>query len=1154
MRKLIILIYVLSVYVYGAVNLTPNEIERLSVLTSEKIDEIEIVRKLAEERNIIVALYGGTSREIVSYVIDKVNELGSVEAYEKYLKSVDRIHLLDWHKIASDLDIMLIPKELTSDLSQKRLDELQEFIYLAKKEFPGNYFYLNLDIRISSIFLKDPEFDARKQHIEAISNIIISDPQNIGLRLPELYIELDDKKINLTDWGLEQYSKNRLEFRLNPKFKSDDPYKIIRQAFRYIRYISENPDMQVSKESEKAIDTLMDLIFDRHLNKSIELLQEGDKELIGKSKPATLGGKIIAALEKIQIYSGDSNKTRELLDKFRVTELCEEAGVKERRIFEPLRYRKTDPPKNAKTLRQLTEEGKFIELLENDFIVYHNTSISAVQNISEGAVWISNDKTVILGKTTTAGYGDGLYAAWFLRNPEYGSIGVKIYLNPDAIAYEDYDPEHRVILTLDAIAKDENGNLKIEKVNFETLKTHFKNYLFNPNSNKNKLDVITRGLASLFSPESYEYERKEFLEILSKLDKMGLSKDFISEYFRSPQKLKKFVEIYLQDDIFADEVKKYFDWVDITELRNLENLNLDNANKSKLFELFADMNYMGMEANIDEILKSDKKLAQIYSTILNSKKLSVKDYLKELNKIANQFGIKKEQYKYLFSIGFIRSTDAFDKHIEETAKYIVYLLDNDKESDLIKDLLKDEIKLKQFKSSQAGKDYLDKFLKMLNDNDNDIVKKGLDKLKNIYRIINITYDDNILLKIVQLIETEDDNINLHASNLLSSFKKLPIYVQNKLEESLYSKSLYSNKYNVIFVLQSLKNKVLSKKAIDTIISLVSTGDKSESNQAADTMRNIMQFNNIDNDQLNKIIELLYSNIDYITENALSILDYKNLNKAQIKYIINLIVKDNEHSLWASQFFVRHKITDEDILQEIIELLYHDNKYVVGYALEILNGYQLDHKTIQHIVNLIKSGETSLAFVFFEKLKTIDQKTQKMFIALLDDKDHDHYDWALRALHNKNNLEIDIIKKVISLFDKLKKKEYYHLVDRWISNLFESLDIKNNYILLELFFINKYVKDLNLLNEEDRALLKNFDKITFSDEQLEIFESSSKHLNLLFSDDKDTRLKAALSLKKTSMISKIYKQTNPDEFKLAKNISEIINILYKSIPCKDLLQL
>jgi hypothetical protein len=315
-----------------------EQISQIAADTSDKVLPIRNARQIAARHGYELATYGGTSRELLRFIQTQVDSLGGLENYKKWLSGKDELHLFDWHKINSDLDLMLVTNQKSAP-TPEQLKAIQDQIADIQKEIPGDIFFKKLDIQIAEDFLFDAKFKPQAQHLEAISNIPIGSKGIIeheglkisGIKGPE----------SLARSGVEQIKTKKFDFRLNPAMKStSDPGNVfdqLKQVLRWIRYASEFPDIELTESSKESIRTVLNELNSKHKAQVLEFLRSGDAELRNPGESArSKGGKIIEALEKAQLYSGDSEKTRKLLDDFGITKLAEEANVKASRIFDPL--------------------------------------------------------------------------------------------------------------------------------------------------------------------------------------------------------------------------------------------------------------------------------------------------------------------------------------------------------------------------------------------------------------------------------------------------------------------------------------------------------------------------------------------------------------------------------------------------------------------------------------------------------------------------------------------------------------------------------------------------------------------------------------------------------------------------------------------------
>ena len=304
---------------------------------SDLVFEIHQARKLARASSMRLLTYGGTSREILEYVIQETAKAGGVEAFRKELSARRAegrwIEILDFHRIASDLDLMMVTESGNAPALSR--GDLAELALRMQEEFPGDLFYKKFDIHIAAEFFRQFPIDAN--HIESISNIPLS--ERGSEKLPELMLSVDGERVNLADHGLRQYITGKFEFRLAPRFhessefRDREVFRHLLSVLRWLRYQSENPGMELSEKSKAALGELMQFLAGTKKRERRELFK--DK-------------KILLALEKLQLNSGDADATRSLLRQtFGVTgggtsvfDLAHAAGVSDARIFEPLPKRK----------------------------------------------------------------------------------------------------------------------------------------------------------------------------------------------------------------------------------------------------------------------------------------------------------------------------------------------------------------------------------------------------------------------------------------------------------------------------------------------------------------------------------------------------------------------------------------------------------------------------------------------------------------------------------------------------------------------------------------------------------------------------------------------------------------------------------------------
>lgn len=518
------LLLLLCAPAYSNPPLSDSEFARLCALTTESVTEITRARDIAERAGYRLATYGGTSREIALFVRRKVAELGGASQFEAWLKGTERLHLLDWHHIQSDLDLLLIP------VKGSKADEA-EMAAVAKqieKSLPGNIFFKETDVRVAPTFFR--EHPPGDEHFEAISNVAFGKE---GMEaVDELTVDVNGKQRSLSEWGLSQLNSGELDFEINRQYQGKlDAYGSMRQLLRWLRYPSELPDFELSPAALKQMQDYFAWVQMTHGEQIRHLLQEGDQSFLGKSKPMNLGEKLIESLEKLQLYSPNPYKTKKLMDDLGLSVFLKKSGIASRRQLEPLPRLGVPPtPKNSGA-------GKSLHLR-------HRTSLAASQNIGSGAIWSSNYESVIGGKTTAAALGPGLYAAEGFQSVAYGDMYVEIVLHPNARPDIDYIKrgEFYVVRNRDAI-------ISVQPLTIESLRKNFENQLADPEITRENKQSLLRGLASLYYPESHPAEWADFQKTLRQAEALGLAGDFIRSYLVRPGSLEYLSALAVDSEI-----------------------------------------------------------------------------------------------------------------------------------------------------------------------------------------------------------------------------------------------------------------------------------------------------------------------------------------------------------------------------------------------------------------------------------------------------------------------------------------------------------------------------------------------------------------------------------------------------------------------------
>lgn len=146
----------------------PEALAKLVGETLDYVPELRAAGDIAAAGGMQLAVYGGTTRELLRFVSDKMTQLGGADAYRVWLKSANVVHLLDFHRLKSDLDLMLVGAEGQKIDREARRTLASEIA----RVFPGGAFYASLDITDAEEFFQ--KFSAEREHLEPVSNIPIN--------------------------------------------------------------------------------------------------------------------------------------------------------------------------------------------------------------------------------------------------------------------------------------------------------------------------------------------------------------------------------------------------------------------------------------------------------------------------------------------------------------------------------------------------------------------------------------------------------------------------------------------------------------------------------------------------------------------------------------------------------------------------------------------------------------------------------------------------------------------------------------------------------------------------------------------------------------------------------------------------------------------
>ncbi len=390
----------------------------------------------------------------------------------------------------------------------------------------GNVFYQKMDVQVAPVFFD--RYPVSDEPYEGVSNVAISDR---GIeRIRELDIKRNGKTLNMTDWGVRQYLSGEFDFDLSPNSKNLDTYAKLRQVLRWIRYSSEDPDMVLSETSKKAIRALLNEVLENR-GEVIQLLgSTGD-----------LPAKIQSSLEKLQLYSGDSVRTRALLHEFGIDQLAQAAGVLESRILEPLPHLTEAQRRSA-----IQKLGRNSAPLGTPLKLNHRTSLAAAQNISKGAIWQSNNESIITGKRTRAAYGAGLYAATGTEALSYGDMYVAITLSPEAVEGIDFTRNGSIY-----VIKNRGMIQQIEEVTWEKLYQDQLRKAIDPKlaqtMDDDEIASMYRTIGSLIQPTNSPQQYEDFKKVWKATRLKGKTRKSTDAYFDYGLDLEQeFLESYFQ--------------------------------------------------------------------------------------------------------------------------------------------------------------------------------------------------------------------------------------------------------------------------------------------------------------------------------------------------------------------------------------------------------------------------------------------------------------------------------------------------------------------------------------------------------------------------------------------------------------------------------
>ncbi|MCM2277187.1 MAG: hypothetical protein NDJ89_03860 [Oligoflexia bacterium] len=338
---------------------------------------------------------------------------------------------------------------------------------------------------------------------------------------------------------------------MNPAaLKPEDVYGNMRQLLRWLRYLSENPELPISPSTHGQIEKLRAEALNGRLSEVVALLREGDQNFSSLS----LGGKLIEAIDKLQRYSQNSARTAELLKRYGIAELLTRAGAK-RRLLTPLPEGGSVAPQVGKKLG-LNRNGK-------PFVAHHGTSFAAAQNMSAGALWLSDESTVLEGRTMmNSGFKQPVLYTTLDDGGEFpglykGETRVTFTLNPEAIENVDFVRTGNIIglLTRRAIAVAPDGTPQIQRPSMTSWRAELLAELSRPNTSESRHEHLVRSLGNVLRPAQDAEDAKLYFELIGAEKAPALKTELILASLRNHPSLldlksevsRRFAETLIQN-------------------------------------------------------------------------------------------------------------------------------------------------------------------------------------------------------------------------------------------------------------------------------------------------------------------------------------------------------------------------------------------------------------------------------------------------------------------------------------------------------------------------------------------------------------------------------------------------------------------------------
>ena len=259
--------------------------------------------------------YGGTSRELDDFVRTQIEILGSGEAFDLWIAQQDSLALNLWHSPKRDIDIIVRPKDPAISFQGRK-----SYKALLLKFFKFSPEYKTLDVIIPELFFT--KFPVTMEHYEPTSNVAIAKDGYFPLGA-HLEAEIRGQTQNLGELGLEAMARGETLFYENSEIvrhrNGSEDLTHFRQLVRWIRLMVEVPHKTVAEDSMRTLEAIARKL-DR--DKVVQWMRHSHQ----MEDDARERERIVDSVKKLLIYSQDRAATRNLLARYGLLSVFEDAG------------------------------------------------------------------------------------------------------------------------------------------------------------------------------------------------------------------------------------------------------------------------------------------------------------------------------------------------------------------------------------------------------------------------------------------------------------------------------------------------------------------------------------------------------------------------------------------------------------------------------------------------------------------------------------------------------------------------------------------------------------------------------------------------------------------------------------------------------------